>query len=167
MRQLSGHVCVYSSVQHMYIPLCVYTQPGNWQSDLKNAVDFEEFMQTGDETYSFPDLDERSAVALCYTSGTTGDPKGVAYSHRSTYLHTLYCMATDVFALSGADCVLPYVPMFHALAWCTPFTALACMLYECSFFVFTLHHVCTMYVCMCNDMHSGLQAMFVELLSHA
>ena len=59
---------------------------GGWRTKFKNAVDFEEFEATGDSTMNWPNLDERSAMALCYTSGTTGNPKGVAYSHRSTYV---------------------------------------------------------------------------------
>ena len=69
------------------------------------------------------DLDERAAMAMCYTSGTTGSPKGVVYSHRSTYLHSMgACMGT-VFAINEADRVLPIVPMFHANAWGLPYAA--------------------------------------------
>eukprot|EP00484_Ammonia_sp_Unknown_P030414 CAMPEP_0197036808 /NCGR_PEP_ID=MMETSP1384-20130603/14193_1 /TAXON_ID=29189 /ORGANISM="Ammonia sp." /LENGTH=578 /DNA_ID=CAMNT_0042467023 /DNA_START=27 /DNA_END=1763 /DNA_ORIENTATION=- len=100
---------------------------GGWtqrNSSLPSAVDFELFEATGDSTYHWPELDERSAMALCYTSGTTGNPKGVAYSHRSTYLHTLAAMTADCQSLKGYDCVLPIVPMFHALGWGYPFIAL-------------------------------------------
>jgi fatty-acyl-CoA synthase len=68
--------------------------------------------------------DERQAAALCYTSGTTGDPKGVLYSHRSTWLHSLTSMSTGAFALGDRDTILPVVPMFHVNAWGIPYTAL-------------------------------------------
>jgi fatty-acyl-CoA synthase len=70
-------------------------------------------------------LDERQAASLCYTSGTTGDPKGVLYSHRSTWLHALGATSAAAFAISSADTVLPVVPMFHVNAWGLPY---ACML---------------------------------------
>ncbi|WP_055587724.1 long-chain fatty acid--CoA ligase [Peterkaempfera griseoplana] len=69
------------------------------------------------------DLDERTAAALCYTSGTTGDPKGVAYSHRSVYLHCLQVIAGDSFGLTARDIALPVVPMFHVNAWGIPHAA--------------------------------------------
>lgn len=87
-------------------------------------IDFEVFESIGNSFYVWPDLDERSAMALCYTSGTTGNPKGVAYSHRSTYLHTLTAMTADCQGLKGYDCILPLVPMFHAVGWGYPFIAL-------------------------------------------
>jgi fatty-acyl-CoA synthase len=68
-------------------------------------------------------FDENTASGLCYTSGTTGDPKGVLYSHRSNYLHTLMTLQKDVMALSITDVVLPVVPMFHANAWGITFSA--------------------------------------------
>jgi fatty-acyl-CoA synthase len=69
------------------------------------------------EPFSWPDIDERSAAAMCYTSGTTGNPKGVVYSHRSTYLHAMGSCMGNAFGMSLADRVLPVVPMFHANAW--------------------------------------------------
>ncbi|GAA0660688.1 long-chain fatty acid--CoA ligase [Kitasatospora atroaurantiaca] len=69
------------------------------------------------------DIDERQAAALCYTSGTTGDPKGVLYSHRSVYLHCLQVNAGDTFALTSRDTALPVVPMFHVNAWGVPHAA--------------------------------------------
>ena len=68
--------------------------------------------------------DERQAAALCYTTGTTGNPKGVLYSHRSTWLHSYACLSSGVFALSERDKVLPVVPMFHANSWGLPYAVL-------------------------------------------
>jgi len=70
----------------------------------------------------WPELDERAAAAMCYTSGTTGDPKGVAYSHRSIFLHSLASMGSDAFAVRNADRVLMMPPMFHANAWGLPYS---------------------------------------------
>jgi fatty-acyl-CoA synthase len=75
------------------------------------------------ETFDWPEVDERSAAAMCYTSGTTGNPKGVVYSHRSMHLHSMAVCMNGVFGLSDADRVLPVVPMFHANAWGLPYAA--------------------------------------------
>ena len=76
------------------------------------------------DSYPWPDVDERQAAAMCYTSGTTGDPKGVVYSHRSIYLHAMGIALPDAFDLSAADRVLAVVPQFHVLAWGLPYAAL-------------------------------------------
>ena len=73
--------------------------------------------------YDWPEFDERSASSLCYTSGTTGNPKGVLYSHRSTLLHTLMELAPDTFGINSRETVMLIVPMFHANAWGTPYAA--------------------------------------------
>jgi len=73
--------------------------------------------------FDWPDLDERQASALCYTSGTTGHPKGVLYSHRSTVLHAMAVIAPDCFDLGACDVILPCAQMYHANAWCTPYAA--------------------------------------------
>ena len=78
---------------------------------------YEELLATEADSFDWPTLDETSAAAMCYTSGTTGHPKGVVYSHRSTYLHSMAACMGNVFALSERDRVLPVVPMFHANAW--------------------------------------------------
>jgi len=75
-------------------------------------------------TFDWPDVDERSAAAMCYTSGTTGHPKGVVYSHRSMHLHSMAVCMNGVFGMSDADRALPVVPMFHANAWGLPYAAL-------------------------------------------
>jgi len=78
---------------------------------------YEDLLAAQPDSFDWPDLDERLAAAMCYTSGTTGSPKGVVYSHRSTYLHSLGVCQGNIFALSERDKVLPVVPMFHANAW--------------------------------------------------
>ena len=73
--------------------------------------------------YDWPAVDERDAAALCYTSGTTGNPKGVAYSHRSIYLHSMQVCSQEAFGLGPASKVLAVVPMFHAMAWGLPYAS--------------------------------------------
>src|SRR6266545_5725409 len=85
---------------------------------------YEELLAAEPATFSWPELDERAAAAMCYTSGTTGLPKGVVYSHRSTYLHAMGACLGNAFALSDTDRVLPVVPMFHANAWGLAYAAL-------------------------------------------
>ncbi|WP_432038233.1 long-chain fatty acid--CoA ligase [Streptomyces cucumeris] len=85
--------------------------------------EYEDLIEGRPTAYDWPELDEREAAALCYTSGTTGDPKGVAYSHRSIYLHSMQVNSAESFAVSGRDTLLPVVPMFHANAWGTPHAA--------------------------------------------
>jgi fatty-acyl-CoA synthase len=84
---------------------------------------YEELMAASDESYAWPSFDENTAAALCYTSGTTGKPKGVLYSHRSTVLHAFASNMADVIGLRATDRVLPVVPMFHVNAWGTPYAA--------------------------------------------
>jgi fatty-acyl-CoA synthase len=84
---------------------------------------YEALLAEQPATFDWPDVDERSAAAMCYTSGTTGHPKGVVYSHRSMHLHSMAVCMGGVFGLSDADRVLPVVPMFHANAWGLPYAA--------------------------------------------
>lgn len=81
------------------------------------ALDYERLIRDEPESFPWPSLDERAGSILCYTSGTTGQPKGVLYSHRSTVLHSMMLCMTDTKGLSERDAVLPVVPMFHANAW--------------------------------------------------
>jgi len=87
------------------------------------VVAYETLIAGEDTQYAWPMLDERAASALCYTSGTTGEPKGVLYSHRSTVLHAMAAVQPDVFALRAMDVVMPVVPMFHVNAWGLPYCA--------------------------------------------
>ena len=82
---------------------------------------YEELLAAEQPGFDWPELDERAAAAMCYTSGTTGNPKGVVYSHRSTFLHSLAQCAGSVFGLTENDKILPIVPMFHANAWGLPY----------------------------------------------
>ena len=85
---------------------------------------YEELLATAPASFDWPSLDERSASAMCYTSGTTGLPKGVVYSHRSSYLHSMAACLGNAFAVSEQDRILPVVPQFHANAWGLPYAAL-------------------------------------------
>jgi len=85
---------------------------------------YDELLAAPSDDFDFPVIDERQAAAMCYTSGTTGDPKGVVYSHRSTFLHSMHVLTADGMGLSGKDNVLAIVPMFHANAWGIPYAAL-------------------------------------------
>ena len=92
-------------------------------SGLGETLAYEELLAAESPGFDWPQFDERKAAAMCYTSGTTGDPKGVVYSHRSTYLHSLSGTSANTVAASEHDRVLVIVPMFHANAWGMPYTA--------------------------------------------
>ena len=91
--------------------------------DVPDLRCWDELIGTQSTDYTWPEMDERTASSLCYTSGTTGNPKGVLYSHRSTLLHTLMEMAVDTFGISSEETVMLIVPMFHANGWGTPYAA--------------------------------------------
>ena len=84
---------------------------------------YEDLIAAADTRFEWPEIDEDSASSLCYTSGTTGDPKGALYSHRSTLLHSFAVCLPDAFGLSASEVVLPVVPMFHVNAWGIPYAA--------------------------------------------
>ena len=99
--------------------------PGD-PSPLGETLDYETLLAAEEPGFEWPeDIDERDAASMCYTSGTTGDPKGIVYSHRSTFLHTMAVSSSASIGVGEGDTVLPVVPMFHANAWGTPY---ACFL---------------------------------------
>jgi fatty-acyl-CoA synthase len=93
------------------------------QTALKNAVAYEDWLAEVDEDFRWADFDENTAAGMCYTSGTTGDPKGVLYSHRSNVLHSLAAVSPDMLGLSSRDVAMPVVPLFHANGWSFAFSA--------------------------------------------
>ena len=94
-------------------------------SAIPNLLCYEELLEAQSPQFEWPDFDERTASSLCYTSGTTGNPKGVLYSHRSTVLHSYAAALPDALDCASADTILPVVPMFHVNAWGLPY--IACM----------------------------------------
>jgi fatty-acyl-CoA synthase len=92
-------------------------------NDVGDAIDYEDLLSTGAEHFDFPRLDENAAAMMCYTSGTTGNPKGVAYSHRALTLHSFGACLVDTLGVSERDTVMAIVPMFHANAWGLPYAS--------------------------------------------
>ena len=107
------------SVKHVVIMTDREHMP---KTSLANVLCFEELIDANDDKLEWPTFDERTASCLCYTSGTTGNPKGVLYSHRSTMLHAYAAALPDALNLSAADAILPVVPMFHVNAWGLPYS---------------------------------------------
>lgn len=93
---------------------------------VSEALCYETLVEAQDDAFTWPVFDERAASSLCYTSGTTGNPKGVLYSHRSTVLHSFIACSSDGLRLSSADSVLLAVPLFHVNAWGVPYAAAMC-----------------------------------------
>jgi len=93
------------------------------KTSLRNAVAYEDWLAGADGDFAWKDFDENTAAGMCYTSGTTGNPKGVVYSHRSNVLHTMLSLQPDAIGISSRDVILPIVPMFHANSWGLAFSA--------------------------------------------
>ena len=100
-----------------YVVLCEEDEMP--ENSLKGAISYEEYIKAGDEEYIWPELDDDAACALCYTSGTTGNPKGVLYSHKSNILHAQ--VALTAMTIKSDDSILMVVPLFHVLAWGIPY----------------------------------------------
>ena len=102
----------------------VYTDAAHMpQTSLRNAVAYEEWLAEADGDFRWTSFDENTAAGMCYTSGTTGNPKGVVYSHRSNVLHSMMALTPDAFNLSASDTIMPVVPFFHANGWSIAFSA--------------------------------------------
>jgi acyl-CoA synthetase (AMP-forming)/AMP-acid ligase II len=110
-----------STVRH-YIVLCDEDRLPK-DSGIPNLQSYEAWIAPHDDRYDWPSFDENTASTMCYTSGTTGNPKGALYSHRSTLLHAYAVALPDSMGLTARDCVLPVVPMFHVNAWGIPYAA--------------------------------------------
>jgi fatty-acyl-CoA synthase len=113
------HVVVFTDRDHMPADF----KPAGETPNFKGLLCFEDLVEQHHADCAWGGFDEGTAAGLCYTSGTTGDPKGVLYSHRSNVLHTLITLQPDVMGLSQKDVILPVVPMFHANAWGVAFSA--------------------------------------------
>jgi 3-(methylthio)propionyl---CoA ligase len=111
-----------SSCKHLR-NLVLMTDRAHMPAEAKDFLCYEELLEAQSDEFEWPALDENTACGLCYTSGTTGNPKGALYSHRSTVLHAYATCLPDAMGLSARDCALPVVPMFHANAWGLPFSA--------------------------------------------
>ena len=120
-----GHVSEFARIAPLVegIKHIIITGGDAVGSGLPNAIEWDEVLALGGGNFEWPELDENAGAALCYTSGTTGDPKGVLYSHRTLSIHTLAMSAYDTYRLSEADTVLTVVPMFHAMGWNLPYVA--------------------------------------------
>jgi fatty-acyl-CoA synthase len=99
----------------------VMREGGSQRFGLRGETEYEDFLAGGQPVTELPELDENAACAICYTSGTTGNPKGAVYSHRALYLHTMAVGMADVMGFSQQDSALVFVPMFHVNAWGLPF----------------------------------------------
>jgi fatty-acyl-CoA synthase len=119
LEKLEGRI---PTVKH----IVVMSDTGDWKTTLSPAHDYEQLIGAEKPEFTWPDIDENSPMGLCYTSGTTGKPKGVMYTHRSNYIHTITGGLPDMLGLTRADTVMAIVPMFHANAWGLPY--ICCML---------------------------------------
>jgi fatty-acyl-CoA synthase len=119
---LLEHRAAMPTVEHIVV---MTDEAGMAGCEFPGALCFETLVAGGAADFVWGDFDENTASSLCYTSGTTGNPKGVLYSHRSNFIHTLVTLGVDVMNLSARDTVLPVVPMFHANAWGLAFSCAA------------------------------------------
>src|SRR5690606_17045876 len=107
--------------------IVIMTDPAHMpQTSLPNVICYETLVEAENGDYAWPQFDEKTASSLCYTSGTTGNPKGVLYANRSTVLHSYCVCANDGLGVSNRDSILAVVPMFHANAWGLPYAAAMC-----------------------------------------
>jgi len=115
---------LYAKFAHLHAFERVIVFPFSGAPVAQDFADYEALLDSADpDGFEYPAHDEHDATSMCYTSGTTGRPKGVVYSHRSTVLHTLVGCLGDYWGLKGTDCLLPVTPMFHANCWGIPYAA--------------------------------------------
>jgi fatty-acyl-CoA synthase len=115
LEKLAGQM---STVKHFI----VFSNTGEFKTALAPAHNYESLIAPESVDFTWPDLDENTPMGLCYTSGTTGNPKGVQYTHRSNYLHTITGVSPDLMGLNNRDTIMAVVPMFHANAWGLPYS---------------------------------------------
>ncbi|APE43359.1 long-chain fatty acid--CoA ligase [Sulfitobacter alexandrii] len=112
---------IRDKLEHLEHIVLMEAEVGDAAEKLPGIIAYDDLLAQGDAGFDWPDMDENTASSLCYTSGTTGNPKGVLYSHRSTVLHSFGINLADSVAISAAEVVLPVVPMFHVNAWGAPY----------------------------------------------
>jgi fatty-acyl-CoA synthase len=120
-----GQIAEYAKVAPLVkgVEHVIVTGGAARESGLPNAIGYEEVLELGDGGLDWPDLDEASGASLCYTSGTTGNPKGVLYSHRTLSVHSLSMSSHDTYRISERDTVMAVVPLFHAMGWNLPYVS--------------------------------------------
>ncbi|WP_367104050.1 long-chain-fatty-acid--CoA ligase [uncultured Psychrobacter sp.] len=116
-------MAIKDQIDHVEHFICLGARDEKVLEQLPDVLFFDDLLAAHTADFDWPQLDETTASSLCYTSGTTGNPKGVLYSHRSSLLHAMALSMPDVSALSAQDVLLPVVPMFHVNAWGTPYAA--------------------------------------------
>jgi fatty-acyl-CoA synthase len=121
---LAGVLPHLTTLRHIVVVGGGDLAPLSGTGDLIGLHRWEDLLTGESDRYAWPEVDERDAAALCYTSGTTGNPKGVAYSHRSIYLHSMQVCAAEAFGLGPSSRILAVVPMFHAMAWGLPYASI-------------------------------------------
>src|SRR6267143_2128240 len=115
-----GDTEIVSKTVNGYVAMCA--RDAMPKGKMPHLLCYEDLLEKEKDDFQWPSFDERTAACLCYTSGTTGNPKGALYSHRSTMLHAFGAALPDGLNVSAREVVLPVVPMFHVNAWGLPYS---------------------------------------------